>query len=83
MSYGPELKRHRKLVQTYIGTVASMKWIEAVERLESGRLILRILNEPTNFIQHVRTSVTQCTLILYLNSSPDKIGLPDIAHPLY
>lgn len=57
MSYGPELKRHRKLVQTYIGTVASMKWMEAVEALESRRLLLRILNEPSNFIQHVRTLV--------------------------
>lgn len=62
MSYGPELKRHRKLIQTYVGTVASMKWIEAVEALESRRLLLRILNEPSNFIQHVRTSVYSHTL---------------------
>lgn len=55
--YDQELRRHRKLIQAYIGTVSSMRWIETVQRVESRRLLLRILNHPSNFSQHIRTCV--------------------------
>lgn len=81
MAYGPELKQHRKFIQTYTGTVASMKWIEEVEKLESRRLLLRILNEPSNFLQHIRTSVYSRTLFKF--SDHNKAILTDTAQQLY
>lgn len=57
LPYGPELKRHRKLLQTYVNTIASMTWIETVEKVEARRLLVKILSEPSDFFHHLRTFV--------------------------
>lgn len=57
LPYGPELKRHRKLLQTYVNTIASLTWIETVEKVEARRLLVKILSEPSDFFHHLRTFV--------------------------
>ena len=57
LPYGPELKHHRKLIQSYINTRATMDFIEETEELEARRLLVRLLDQPQDYFQHVRTLV--------------------------
>lgn len=57
LPYGSEWKQHRKLIQGYIGPVSAMGMIETVETIETRRLLLKILEQPTAFVQHLRAYV--------------------------
>ena len=57
LPYGPELKYHRKLIQSYVNTRATMDYVEEVEELEARRLLVRLLDRPLDYFQHVRTLV--------------------------
>ena len=57
LAYGPTLKYHRKLIQSYINTKLALNRIEELEEIEARRFLFRLLDEPEKFFQHIRTCV--------------------------
>lgn len=55
LRYNETLKFHRKHMNNYIGTRAAMRQHESLEELEARRFMLRLLNDPENFLQHIRS----------------------------
>ena len=54
---GPELKFHRKLIQSYVNTRIALRHVEEVEEVEARRLLLRLLDSPALYFKHFRTYV--------------------------
>ena len=57
LQYGPALKLHRKLIQSYVNTRVSLDYIEEIEEIEARRFLYRLLDRPKDFFQHIRTYV--------------------------
>ena len=57
LQYGPALKLHRKLIQSYVNTRVSLDYIEEIEEIEARRFLFRLLDRPKDFFQHIRTYV--------------------------
>lgn len=79
LPYGPEWKHQRKLIQSYIGTVSALRKIEDLEMMEARRFLLKILEQPTSFVQHIRA----CVCIDTINVKETKLGqLSDLLEQL-
>ena len=55
MPNGPALVEHRRLIHGYVGSRESIRRIEIDETIEARRFLLRLLRDPSNFRQHIRT----------------------------
>ena len=55
--YDDTFRLHRKWMHTFMGTRAAVRRFENLEMVETRRLLLRILNEPEKFMDHLRTLV--------------------------
>lgn len=55
--YGDTLRLHRRWMQNYMGSSTAMKHIKGVQELEARRLLLRMMESPDQFMDHLRTSV--------------------------
>ena len=51
-------------MHTFMGTRAAVRRFENLEMVETRRLLLRILNEPEKFMDHLRTLVLHYRLRL-------------------
>lgn len=56
-AYGEQHRAGRKLIHAYIGTREAMKRLEELEEVENRRFLLRVLRDPTQLNQHIRTCV--------------------------
>ncbi|KAI5118229.1 hypothetical protein M0805_000725 [Coniferiporia weirii] len=56
LQYGPLLKTHRKEMHRCIGTPAAMERFIELEEIETRRFLLRLLEEPSELIKHIRTT---------------------------
>lgn len=54
MPYNDELKAHRKLIYSFIGTHSSLSKYKELMEVETGRFILKTLNSPEQFMDHIR-----------------------------
>lgn len=54
LQYGAELKRHRTLMQTYIGSRTAIDKVEDLQETEVRQLLLRLLQNPAAFHDHIR-----------------------------
>lgn len=53
--YGDTFKQHRKWFQSYIGTRSAIQRFEGHEETETRRFLLRVLDDPEHFMDHLRT----------------------------
>lgn len=53
--YDDTLRLHRKCVHNFIGTRNSTSQYESIEEVESRRFLLRVLDDPENLLDHIRT----------------------------
>lgn len=51
-------------MQNYMGSSTAMKHIKNVKELEARRLLLRIMESPDQFMDHMRTSVPYSSCFL-------------------
>lgn len=53
--YDDEFRWHRKLIHQQLGTKAIAAQFHDIQDVESRRLLLRALDDPSNLIQHIKT----------------------------
>lgn len=57
MPYDDEFRQHRKYIHQQLGTLALAARFSDVQDVESKRLLLRVLNDPENFMEHIKAYV--------------------------
>lgn len=65
--YGHVFRRNRKLVHQQLGTQAAVARFDDIQQLGVHRLLVRILKQPEDIIEHLR--LYAIFLLLYLNSN--------------
>ncbi|VUC20426.1 unnamed protein product [Clonostachys rosea] len=53
--YNDTLRRHRKFMHQQLGTKTLVAQYNHTQETETGRLLLRLLDDPQNLIQHLKT----------------------------
>ncbi|KAI5118227.1 hypothetical protein M0805_000723 [Coniferiporia weirii] len=82
LQYGPILKTHRKEMHKCIGTPAAMERFVGLEEIETHRFLLRLLEEPSNLIKHIRNTAGAIILKIsygYTTTPRDSDPLVDLA----
>lgn len=54
LRYDDRLKLHRKHMHNYFGTPSAVAQHDGLQEVEARRFLLRILNDPVSFMQHIR-----------------------------
>lgn len=60
LPYGPEWKERRRLFQQYFASKAANTTRKVEETHYTRRLLLRLLETPENYVDHISQSVDQC-----------------------
>ena len=61
LPYGEALKSQRRRMHNCVGTRAAIKRFEQLEEIETHRFLLRLLDNPDGYAQHIRTSASSLT----------------------
>ena len=72
--YNDTFRRYRKLLHKELGTKGSAAKFAAVQEVEVGRQLVRALNEPAQWLEHLKTYVLGpwlLRLVLALKGSPE------------
>ncbi|KAG5917221.1 hypothetical protein E4U42_007331 [Claviceps africana] len=59
---GPVHRQHRKLMHQLMGTKLLVEQFSPIQDVESKRLLLRVMNEPSRFIDHIKTEASAIIL---------------------
>lgn len=54
LSFNTTYRLHRKMIHSQFGTKAVAERFKEAESIESHRLLLRILDDPTNLLEHIK-----------------------------
>jgi cytochrome P450 len=57
MQYEDEFRQHRKYIHQQLGTRALAARFSDIQDVESKRLLLRVLNDPENLVEHIKAYV--------------------------
>lgn len=53
LQYGGELKHHRTLMQSYVGSRAALDHVQELQEIEARRFLLKVFEEPSGFFDHI------------------------------
>ncbi|KAM0455036.1 hypothetical protein ACHAPV_007923 [Trichoderma viride] len=62
MPYDDEFRQHRKYIHQQLGTKALAARFSDIQDVESKRLLLRILNDPENLVEHIKAEASAIIL---------------------
>ncbi|UKZ78143.1 hypothetical protein TrVFT333_005877 [Trichoderma virens FT-333] len=62
MQYTDQYRQHRKFIHQQLGTKILASRFNTVQDIESRRFLLRIMNDPQNFFEHIKTEASAIML---------------------
>ncbi|KAM0260067.1 hypothetical protein ACHAQJ_002991 [Trichoderma viride] len=62
MQYHDKFRQHRKFIHQQLGTKALASRFNGIQDIESKRLLLRVMNDPQNYIEHLKAEASAIML---------------------
>jgi hypothetical protein len=70
MQYDDKFRQHRKFIHQQLGTNALASRFSDIQDIESKRFLLRVMNDPQNYVEHIKAYVKNDTLCFHSLFSP-------------
>ncbi|KAL7784563.1 cytochrome P450 [Trichoderma ceciliae] len=75
MDYTDVYRRHRKIVHQQFGTKALVSRFDNIQDVESKRFLMRVLKNPQDLFQHIKTEAAAIILKINYDYTIDPFGL--------
>lgn len=64
-TYSDRFRAYRKVIHRVLGSKTVTSRFNALQDIEIRRFLLRVLQQPNDLVQHIRTYVVRLILVLY------------------